>query len=208
MVLLVPKRITHRVITGNFSFFTKVRRDILQVSLYCRAQLGRRCICAGLTAKVKHGQGAYAAISSEVALMKVEQPMVQEYRPAEDEPFMNDRQVEYFRNKLTEWKNQILELSKETIQDMQADARNIPDVADRASEETDRALELRTRDRQRKVVAKIDAALRRIDEGSYGYCEVTGEPISLRRLDARPIATLSLEAQERHERREKVHRDD
>ena len=140
--------------------------------------------------------------------MKVEQPMVQEYRPAEDEPFMNDRQVEYFRNKLTEWKNQILELSKETIQDMQADARNIPDVADRASEETDRALELRTRDRQRKVVAKIDAALRRIDEGSYGYCEVTGEPISLRRLDARPIATLSLEAQERHERREKVHRDD
>lgn len=140
--------------------------------------------------------------------MKVEQPMVQEYRPAEDEPFMNDRQVEYFRNKLTEWKNQILEQSKETILDMQADARNIPDVADRASEETDRALELRTRDRQRKVVAKIDAALRRIDEGTYGYCEVTGEPISLRRLDARPIATLSLEAQEMHERREKVHRDD
>lgn len=140
--------------------------------------------------------------------MKVETPMDQDYRPVEDEPFMNDRQVEYFRTKLTDWKNQILEQSKDTIQDMQSDARNIPDIADRASEETDRALELRTRDRQRKLVAKIDAALRRIEEGSYGYCEVTGEPISLKRLDARPIATLSLEAQERHERREKVHRDD
>lgn len=140
--------------------------------------------------------------------MKVEQPMDQGYRPAEDEPFMNDRQVEYFKEKLVAWKNQILEQSKGTILDMQADTRNIPDVADRASEETDRALELRTRDRQRKLVAKIDAALRRIDDGSYGYCEVTGEPISLKRLDARPIATLSLEAQEMHERREKVHRDD
>ena len=140
--------------------------------------------------------------------MKVEQPMDQAYRPAEDEPFMNDRQVDYFRNKLLGWKNQILEQSKDTIEGMQADARNIPDVADRASEETDRALELRTRDRQRKLVSKIDSALRRIDEGSYGYCEVTGEPISLKRLDARPIATLSLEAQEMHERREKVHRDD
>lgn len=140
--------------------------------------------------------------------MKVESPMDQEYRPAEDEPFMNERQVEYFRSKLQAWKVQILEQNKDTIQDMKLDARNIPDVADRASEETDRALELRTRDRQRKLVAKIDAALRRIDDGSYGYCEVTGEPISLRRLDARPIATLSLEAQERHERRERVHRDD
>ena len=140
--------------------------------------------------------------------MKVETPMDQDYRPVEDEPFMNDRQVEYFRTKLTDWKDQILEQSKDTIEDMKSDARNIPDVADRASEETDRALELRTRDRQRKLVAKIDAALRRIEEGSYGYCEVTGEPISLKRLDARPIATLSLEAQERHERRERVHRDD
>ena len=140
--------------------------------------------------------------------MKVETPMDQDYRPVEDEPFMNDRQVEYFRAKLTDWKDQILEQSKDTIEDMKSDARNIPDVADRASEETDRALELRTRDRQRKLVAKIDAALRRIEEGSYGYCEVTGEPISLKRLDARPIATLSLEAQERHERRERVHRDD
>ena len=121
---------------------------------------------------------------------------------------MNGRQVDYFRNKLLAWKNQILEQNKGTIEGMQSDARSIPDVADRASEETDRALELRTRDRQRKLVSKIDSALRRIDEGSYGYCEVTGEPISLRRLDARPIATLSLEAQEMHERREKVHRDD
>lgn len=140
--------------------------------------------------------------------MKVETPMDQDYRPVEDEPFMNDRQAEYFRNKLLTWKAQILEQSKDTILEMKSDARNIPDIADRASEETDRALELRTRDRQRKLVAKIDAALRRIDEGSYGYCEVTGEPISLKRLDARPIATLSLEAQESHERRERVHRDD
>lgn len=140
--------------------------------------------------------------------MKAEAVADSEYRPAEDEPFMNDRQSEYFRQKLLAWKTSILEESKSTIADMQADTRNIPDMADRASEETDRALELRTRDRQRKVVSKIDAALRRIEDGSYGYCESTGEPISLKRLDARPIATLSLEAQERHERKEKVHRDD
>ena len=140
--------------------------------------------------------------------MKVEKPLDQAYRPADDEEFMNDRQVEYFRAKLIDWKTQILEQSKDTVKEMQADTRNIPDIADRASEETDRALELRTRDRQRKLVAKIDSALRRIDEGSYGYCEVTGEPISLKRLVARPTTTLSLEAQERHERREKVHRDD
>ncbi|NQW14316.1 MAG: RNA polymerase-binding protein DksA [Rhodobacter sp.] len=128
--------------------------------------------------------------------------------PADDEPFMNDRQVEYFRRKLSEWKENILEGNRDTIVGMQAGTRNIPDVADRASEETDRALELRTRDRQRKLVSKIESALRRIEDGSYGYCEETGEPISLKRLDARPIATLSLEAQERHERKEKVHRDD
>ena len=131
-----------------------------------------------------------------------------EYSPAEDEPFMNDRQLEYFRRKLLTWKNEILAGSRDTIEGLQDNTRNIPDVADRASEETDRALELRTRDRQRKLVAKIDAALRRIDEGEYGYCVVTGDPISLKRLDARPIATMSLGAQERHERREKVHRDD
>jgi len=140
--------------------------------------------------------------------MKAETFLPDDYRPAEDEPFMNDRQLEYFRRKLLAWKADLLADSRDTIEGLQEGARNIPDIADRASEETDRALELRTRDRQRKLVAKIDAALRRIDDGEYGYCEETGEPISLKRLDARPIATLSLEAQERHERREKVHRDD
>ncbi len=140
--------------------------------------------------------------------MKSEVFLSDDYRPAEDEPFMNDRQLEYFRRKLLVWKSDILEDSRDTISGMKDQTRNIPDVADRASEETDRSLELRTRDRERKLVSKIDAALRRIDEGEYGYCEVTGEPISLKRLDARPIATMSLEAQERHERRERVHRDD
>lgn len=140
--------------------------------------------------------------------MKSEVILDANYSPAEDEPFMNERQIEYFRRKLLDWKADLLEDTKETIEGMQEGARNIPDVADRASEETDRALELRTRDRQRKLVSKIDQALRRINEGEYGYCSETGEPISLKRLDARPIATLSLEAQERHERKEKVHRDD
>ena len=140
--------------------------------------------------------------------MKAEVFLPDDYRPAEDEPFMNDRQVEYFRRKLLSWKAEILDESRDTIVTMKDSTRNIPDVADRASEETARALELRTRDRQRKLVSKIDAALRRIEDGEYGYCSITGEPISLRRLDARPIATMSLEAQERHERNEKVHRDD
>ena len=140
--------------------------------------------------------------------MKAEVFLPDDYRPAEDEPFMNERQTEYFRRKLLMWKSEIMEDSRDTISGMKDQTRNIPDIADRASEETDRALELRTRDRERKLVSKIDAALRRIDEGEYGYCEVTGEPISLKRLDARPIATMSLEAQERHERREKVHRDE
>ena len=140
--------------------------------------------------------------------MKAEVFLPEDYYPAEDEPFMNDRQIEYFRRKLNAWKQELLAESRDTIEGLQDNTRNIPDIADRASEETDRALELRTRDRQRKLVAKIDSALRRIDEGEYGYCDVTGEPISLKRLDARPIATMSLEAQERHERREKVHRDD
>ncbi|REC56530.1 RNA polymerase-binding protein DksA [Rhodosalinus sediminis] len=140
--------------------------------------------------------------------MKAETFLPEDYRPAEDEPFMNERQLEYFRRKLLAWKAELLAESRETLEGLQDNSRNIPDVADRASEETDRAIELRTRDRQRKLVAKIDAALRRIEEGEYGYCEVTGDPISLKRLDARPIATMSLEAQEKHERREKVHRDD
>ena len=140
--------------------------------------------------------------------MKAETFLPEDYRPAEDEPFMNDRQTEYFRRKLLSWKSDLIDETASTIEGLQGGTRNIPDVADRASEETDRALELRTRDRQRKLISKIDSALRRIDEGEYGYCEATGEPISLKRLDARPIATMSLEAQERHERREKVHRDD
>lgn len=140
--------------------------------------------------------------------MKPETKFEVEYHPTDDEPFMNSRQLDYFRRKLLAWKGSILAESRGTIETMQEGTRNIPDVADRASEETDRALELRTRDRQRKVVSKIDAALRRIEDGSYGYCEETGDPIALRRLDARPIATLSVEAQERHERKERVHRDD
>ncbi|GGE44831.1 RNA polymerase-binding protein DksA [Actibacterium pelagium] len=140
--------------------------------------------------------------------MKAEVFLPDDYRPAEDEPFMNDMQLEYFRRKLEHLKAELLDESRSTIEHLQDGTRNIPDVADRASEETDRALELRIRDRQRKLVGKIDSALRRIDEGEYGYCQDTGEPISLKRLDARPTTTLSLEAQERHERREKVHRDD
>jgi DnaK suppressor protein len=130
------------------------------------------------------------------------------YHPSDDEPFMNERQREYFRLKLLNWKDEILHESKETLLSLQDENNVLPDLADRASTETDRALELRTRDRQRKLISKIDAALKRIEDGSYGYCEETGEPISLRRLDARPIATLSIEAQERHERREKVYRED
>ena len=152
--------------------------------------------------------GTSEAGATSGADMKAETFLPEDYRPAEDEPFMNDRQIEYFRRKLIDWKAELLSDTRDTISGMKDQTRNIPDIADRASEETDRALELRTRDRQRKLVAKIDAALRRIDEGEDGYCEITGEPISLKRLDARPIATMSLEAQERHERREKVHRDD
>lgn len=140
--------------------------------------------------------------------MKSEVLVPRDYFPSDDEPFMNEIQVEYFRQKLISWKSDLVSDSKDTIETLQDSTRAIPDISDRASEETDRALELRTRDRQRKLVAKIDSALRRIEEGEFGYCEETGEPISLRRLDARPIATMSLEAQERHERREKVHRED
>ena len=131
-----------------------------------------------------------------------------EYRPTEDEEFMNERQLEYFKQKLLNWKEDILRESRETLSHLQSETENHPDLADRASSETDRALELRTRDRQRKLISKIDEALRRIEDGSYGYCEETGEPIALKRLEARPIATLSVEAQERHERRERVYREE
>jgi DnaK suppressor protein len=130
------------------------------------------------------------------------------YRPSEDESFMNAKQLEYFRRKLLHWRDDILAESNLTLQHLQEDTVQEPDLADRASTESERSLELRTRDRQRKLIGKINAALRRIEDGSYGYCEETGEPISLRRLEARPIATLSIEAQERHERREKTYRDE
>jgi len=131
-----------------------------------------------------------------------------DYRPTESEPFMSPRMGEYLRAKLENWKDEILRESRETLDNLQEESQNHPDMADRASSESDRALELRTRDRQRKLISKIDAALKRIDDGTYGYCEETGDPIGVARLDARPIATLSLEAQEMHERREKVYRDE
>jgi DnaK suppressor protein len=132
----------------------------------------------------------------------------EKYRPTDEEPFMSDRQREYFRGKLNHWKSEILREAQDTLVALQTENENHPDLADRASSETDRAIELRARDRQRKLIAKIDAALARIDDGTYGYCEVTGEPISLKRLEARPIATLTLEAQEQHEKKERVYRDD
>ncbi|MBV8446602.1 MAG: RNA polymerase-binding protein DksA [Hyphomicrobiales bacterium] len=134
--------------------------------------------------------------------------VIDEYKPSDREAFMNERQREYFRRKLWRWRDEILRESRETLQQLQSEREHLPDLADRASTETDRSIELRARDRQRKLIAKIDAALARIDDGTYGYCEETGEPISLKRLEARPIATLSIEAQERHERSERVHRDD
>ncbi len=131
-----------------------------------------------------------------------------DYKPSDGEEFMNPMQLEYFRQKLLRWRAELLDDSSETLSSLQNENLAEPDLADRATKETDRAIELRTRDRQRKLISKIDEALRRIDEGTYGYCEETNEPISLRRLEARPIATLSLEAQERHERMERTHRDD
>jgi DnaK suppressor protein len=130
------------------------------------------------------------------------------YRPSDKEPFMSARQREYFRVKLLAWKEDIIKEARHTLQQLQDENQNHSDLADRASSETDRAIELRARDRQRKLIAKIEAALQRLEEGTYGYCEETGEPISLRRLEARPIATLSIEAQERHERRERIYKDD
>ena len=132
---------------------------------------------------------------------------IKNYRPTDKEPFMNERQREYFRAKLLAWKEDIIKEAKETLQHLQDENQNHPDLADRASSETDRSIELRARDRQRKLIAKIEAALTRLEDGTYGYCEETGDPISIRRLEARPIATLSIEAQERHERRERVYRD-
>jgi DnaK suppressor protein len=147
---------------------------------------------------LKNGKGEAVAIGPDGKV----------YRPSDKEPFMNERQREYFRLKLLDWREDILKEARETLQHLQDESQNHPDLADRAASETDRAIELRARDRQRKLIAKIDAALQRIEDGTYGYCEETGEPITLKRLEARPIATLSIEAQERHERRERVYRDD
>ncbi len=135
-------------------------------------------------------------------------PLSPDYRPSNDEPFMNSTMLEYFRQRLMQWRGDLLSESSETLQNLQEGGTLEADIADRASVETDRSLELRTRDRARKLIAKIDEALQRIEDGRYGYCEETSEPISLPRLEARPIATLSIEAQERHERMEKTHRDD
>ncbi len=131
-----------------------------------------------------------------------------DYRPSEQEEFMNPLQLEYFRQKLLRWRSELLAESSETLQHLKEESLAEPDLTDRASLETERSIELRTRDRERKLISKIDAALMRIEDGSYGYCEETDEPIGIRRLEARPIATLSLEAQERHERMERTHRDD
>lgn len=146
------------------------------------------------------------SMKAEATLSSIFLP--EDYRPSEDEPFMNERQRAYFRRKLLRWKEEIIQQTRETLMGLHEDSTQHADLADRATSETDRALELRARDRHRKLIAKIDAALARIEDGTYGYCEETGEPIGLRRLDARPIATLSLEAQERHERRERVYRED
>ncbi len=132
----------------------------------------------------------------------------EDYTPCESEPFMNERQRAFFTAKLMEWKRELLRESQGTVEALQKETRNVPDVADRASDEADRALELRTRDRQRKLISKIDSSLRRIKTGDYGYCDITGDPISLKRLIARPTATMSVEAQEKHERRERVYRED
>ncbi len=156
----------------------------------------------GLNGANGHAGNGHAGNGSAAAADK------KNYRPTEKEPFMNERQRDYFRERLLAWREDILKEAKETLQHLQDENQNHPDIADRASSETDRAIELRARDRQRKVINKIDAALARIEDGTYGYCEETGEPIALKRLEARPIATLSVEAQERHERRERVYRDD
>ena len=163
---------------------------------------GIKGVNGGTGTRSLNGANGHAGNGSAVAADK------KNYRPTEKEPFMNERQRDYFRERLLAWREDILKEAKETLQHLQDENQNHPDLADRASSETDRAIELRARDRQRKVINKIDAALARIEDGTYGYCEETGEPIALKRLEARPIATLSVEAQERHERRERVYRDD
>ena len=161
--------------------------------------------------KAKPGAKPKAAVNSNARVLPKQKParkLPRNYKPLDSEAFMNKKQQTYFREKLVAWKEEILRSNRVTLQNLQDESEKHADIADRATTETDRALELRARDRQRKLIAKIDAALLRIDEGTYGYCEETGEPIGLKRLDARPVATLSLEAQEQHERRERVYRNE
>lgn len=165
-----------------------------------------RTIAAAKTASAKKIEGPAKKMALRVKIADIVIPAG--YRPSDDEPFMSDLHRAYFRRRLMEWKDEILRQTRETLAILHEDSTQHADLADRATSETDRATELRTRDRQRKLISKIDAALSRIEDGSYGYCEDTGEPIGLKRLDARPIATLSVEAQERHERREKVYREE
>jgi DnaK suppressor protein len=165
-----------------------------------------RTLAAAKPAASKKSEGTNKKMAARVKIADIVLPPG--YKPAEGEPFMNDMHRAYFRNRLLDWKDEILRQTRETLAILHEDSTQHADLADRATSETDRATELRTRDRQRKLIAKIDAALGRIEDGSYGYCEDTGEPIGLKRLDARPIATLSVEAQERHERREKVYREE
>jgi DnaK suppressor protein len=165
-----------------------------------------RTLATAKPAAPKKTEGVQKKMAPRVKISDIVLPP--NYRPSDDEPFMNDKHRAYFRKRLLEWKDEILRQTRETIAILHEDSSQHADLADRATSETDRATELRTRDRQRKLISKIDAAIARIDDGSYGYCEDTGEPIGLKRLDARPIATLSVEAQERHERREKVYREE
>jgi len=173
-----------------------------------QAAAGRKQAAAGRKQAAAGRKQAAAGRKQKTALRGMATLKVNHYRPSEGEDFMNDRMTEYFRGKLLQWRSDLLQESSETLLHLQESSTSEPDLADRASLETDRSLELRTRDRERKLLAKIDAALARIEDGTYGYCEETMEPISIRRLEARPIATLSIEAQERHERMERTHRDE
>jgi len=186
--------------TGKCAFFRSMARFTMFHEI---AVTGDFTACTGASVWLYTPRNGYAG-----RIVMSEDFDFSSYVPSEDEDFMNANQRAYFRSKLTAWRNDILKEARETLDHLAEESANHPDVADRASSETDRAIELRARDRQRKLIGKIDAALARIDDGTYGYCEETGEPISLKRLDARPIATLSIEAQERHERREKVYRDE
>ena len=186
------------------------KKTIKKVVRTIRKAIGKASAKAAMNGRVRPRVGAPKKLAKGGSRRARRREIIlpEGYRPSENEPFMNERQKIYFRNKLVAWKEEIVRQNRETLHVLHEDSAQHADLADRATSETDRALELRARDRQRKLIAKIDAALTRLDDGTYGYCEESGEPIGLKRLDARPIATLSLEAQERHERREKVFREE